>query len=344
MLAPSLVYAKETVTLQLKWTHQFQFAGYYMAKEKGFYDEVDIDVNFLPADTSNPDAFFSVLSGRAQFGITHSGILQQRLDGKPLVAMAAILQSSPYCWMVKSDSDIRAPQDFSNKRISHISRSENAELLVMLERAGVKLEALTLYAGLHPLRDFQRGLVDALQVYVTNEPFQMAQQGVNVRLICPKRYDLNVYGDILFTSEQVLQNNPELVERFQQASLKGWRYTLLNLQEALNITQSKYALDKSMEQLAYEAEMLKSYIEVPGVPIGNMTLNKWEWIADLYGEDRAKSQQALKGFLLYARALDKPVWSWMLIAAVLMTVICIPMYVYLIFFRQRKYKLLRRKE
>ncbi|WP_462150703.1 ABC transporter substrate-binding protein [Pseudoalteromonas xiamenensis] len=335
--------AIENVTLQLKWTHQFQFAGYYVAKEKGFYKEAGLHVNIVPADPSNPDTFFSVLSGRAQFGLTHSGILQQRLEGKPLVAMAAILQSSPYCWMVKAQSGINGPKDFVNKRVSHISRSENAELLVMLERAGVEAKDLALYAGLHPIRDFQRGIVDALQVYVTNEPFQMAQLGIDVRLICPKRYGLNVYGDILFTSEQLLKNNPELAERFLQASLRGWRYALLNLQEALTITQSRYAKDKTMEQLAYEAEKLSSYISVPGVPIGNMTLNKWEWIADLYGFDRDTSGHSLSGFLLYSRPLDKPVWSWMLIAAVVLTIVSIPMYIYLIFFKQRKYKLMRRQ-
>lgn len=340
LLTPS--HALDNVTLQLKWTHQFQFAGYYIAKEKGFYEEAGINVSILEADPNNPDSFFNVLSGRAQFGITHSGILQQRLDGKPVVALAAILQSSPYCWMVKADSGINSPKDFVNKRISHISRSENAELLVMLERSGVQAKDLKLYAGLHPLRDFQRGLVDALQVYVTNEPFQMSQLGVDIHLLCPKRYGLNVYGDILYTSEQLLQNNPDLVSRFVEASLKGWRYALLNQQEALELTHTRYAPNKSMEQLSYEADMLKSYVSVPGVPIGNMTLNKWEWIADLYNLDRDRLKQRLTGFLVNTQQMAKPVWSWMLIAAVVLTVVSIPMYVYLIFFRQRKYRLLRR--
>lgn len=337
-------FALDNVTLQLKWTHQFQFAGYYVAKEKGFFDEAGIHVNILEADPNNPDSFFNVLSGRAQFGITHSGILQQRLDGKPLVALAAILQSSPYCWMVKADSGINSPKDFVNKRISHISRSENAELLVMLERAGVQAKDLTLYAGLHPMRDFQRGLVDALQVYVTNEPFQMNQLGVDINLLCPKRYGLNVYGDILYTSEQLLHNNPSLVTRFVEASLKGWRYALLNQQEALEITHTRYAMHKSMEQLAYEADMLKSYVSVPGVPIGNMTLNKWEWIASLYGLEQQDLKLHLNGFLLNTQKIEEPIWSWMLITASVITLMCVPMYLYLIFFRQRKYKLLRRPE
>ena len=102
----SQLMAQESVTLQLKWTHQFQFAGYYMAQQKGYYDEAGLDVTIVPADQKRPNSFGAVERGEAQFGVAHSGILQQRIAGKPFVAMAAILQFSPYCWMVKETSDI----------------------------------------------------------------------------------------------------------------------------------------------------------------------------------------------------------------------------------------------
>ena len=109
--------AQELVTLQLKWTHQFQFAGYYMAEQKGFYDEVGLDVNIVPADPKRPNSFGAVERGEAQFGVAHSGILERRIAGEPFVAMAAILQFSPYCWMVKESSDIFHARDFINKRV-----------------------------------------------------------------------------------------------------------------------------------------------------------------------------------------------------------------------------------
>jgi len=82
----------DKVSLQLKWTHQFQFAGYYMAAEKGFYKEAGLDVSIIPADPNHPDTFPKVLSGKADFAITHSGILQKRQQGAPVVALGAILQ------------------------------------------------------------------------------------------------------------------------------------------------------------------------------------------------------------------------------------------------------------
>ncbi|MBQ4813433.1 ABC transporter substrate-binding protein [Pseudoalteromonas luteoviolacea] len=332
----SNVFALEPVTLQLKWVHQFQFAGYYLAKQKGFYREAGLDVNIVPAQKHNPDEQFKVLSGQAQFGVTHSGILEQRLLGKPLVALAAIFQSSPYCWMVRADSDIYLPKDFQNKRISHLGRSEGAELVLMLERAGIDIEKLPIYSGLEPLADFKAGKFDALQVYISNEPYKMSQQGVATRQICPKHYGINVYADILFTSEDVYKYRPEMVAKFRSASLRGWRYALANLDEALQVTKY-YAKDKSFEELASEADKLLPFIKAPGIPLGNMSVARWQWIAQLYHLDVVGFHEH-KGMFLYADDSEGELsWSWMLTLAVVLSLLCIPMYIHLVLFKKKHF-------
>lgn len=333
----SPAFALESVVLQLKWTHQFQFAGYYMAVEKGFYERAGLDVSIIPADVEDPDTHFKVLSGQAHFGVTHSGILAERLQGKPLVAIAAILQSSPYCWMVKADSDIYNPIDFKGKRVSHLGV---AELTVMLAQAGIGQDDISLYAGFEPIADFKAGKFDALQVYTSNEPFEMQQQGIAIRQICPKQYGLNLYADILFTSENVLQHRPELVEKFKLASLQGWRYAMLHLQESIELTHQKYATHKSIEQIAYEADKLRPYISPPGVTIGNMSELHWRWIGQIYGLDMAQYDSVRERFI-YELKQPEPLlpWSWMLIAAFAVTLISIPLYLHLIFTKKRRYKL-----
>ncbi|WP_105166663.1 ABC transporter substrate-binding protein [Pseudoalteromonas sp. T1lg23B] len=342
LLVGSISHAQEHVVLQLKWEHQFQFAGYYMAKEKGFYEQAGLDVTIVPADPNNPDTQFKVLAGQAHFGITHSGILQARMQGKPLVALAAVLQSSPYCWMVKESSNIYTPADFINKRVSYLGKAENAELVVMLQQAGVNVAQLPLYSGLYPLRDFQNGLFDALQVYITNEPFQMRQAGVATRQICPKQYGINVYGDILFTSENVIEQKPEMVEKFRQASLKGWRYAMLNMNESIDVIRSQYNPDKSKVQLAYEADAMRPFITQAGIPIGSMSEIRWQWIAQLYNYEPHKYQHELDKFVYHPKTNEEPYpWSWMLVAASLLTVLCIPLYLHLIFSKQQQYRILQ---
>lgn len=317
----------EQVTLQLKWTHQFQFAGYYMAQQKGFYKEAGLDVAILPADPSNPDTFSKVLSGQADFAVAHSGILQQRIMGKPLVVMAAILQFSPYCWMVEKHSDIFHPRDFIGKRISNISRKENAELLIMLERKGVNIGTLTTEVGGNSSQSWLENHIDAMQVYVTNEPYKMRQQGIEYRLICPQKYGINVYSDILYTSQSVIEGKPEMVRAFYLASLKGWRYAMMNIEESVAITHANYATGKSLAELTYEAEILTDYILPPSTNLGVMSMAKWRLIADLYDVEQISFDKIKKDFIYHHQPPEKFTLSWMLIAAIVFSFLSIPLYI-----------------
>src|SRR4051812_44817748 len=79
------------VTLQLKWTHAFQFAGYYAAVEKGYYREVGLDVDIVEAGPG-VDAVSKVLSGAAQYGVSNSSLLLARKAGQPVVVLAVVFQ------------------------------------------------------------------------------------------------------------------------------------------------------------------------------------------------------------------------------------------------------------
>jgi len=98
LLFPSLLFAQEKVVLQLKWFHQFQFAGFYAAKEKGFYQEAGFDVEIRERDIKT-NSTSDVLEGRADFGVSDSSIMVNRLNGKPVVIASTIFQTSPLIFM-----------------------------------------------------------------------------------------------------------------------------------------------------------------------------------------------------------------------------------------------------
>ncbi|HOY72232.1 MAG TPA: ABC transporter substrate-binding protein, partial [Tenuifilaceae bacterium] len=114
----SSAYGKNsnTIVLQLKWKHQFQFAGYYAALEKGFYEKagLNVEIRELPSNTSAID---EVLSGRANYGVACSDLLVQYMNGKPLVLLAPIFQSSPSVLLVLASSNIYTLGDLVNKTI-----------------------------------------------------------------------------------------------------------------------------------------------------------------------------------------------------------------------------------
>src|SRR3990167_11363078 len=95
MLVALPSHALEKVTLQLKWTHAFQFAGYYAAKEQGYYRDAGLDVSIVEA-APDTDPVRRVLEGEAQFGVGTSSLLLERAAGKPVVALAVVFQQSPY--------------------------------------------------------------------------------------------------------------------------------------------------------------------------------------------------------------------------------------------------------
>ena len=86
--------ALDKIKLQLQWKHQFEFAGFYVAKEKGFYADVGLNVEFVEYK-NNTDITQEVLDGNAQYGVNYASIIAQYLNGKPVVLLANFFKQSP---------------------------------------------------------------------------------------------------------------------------------------------------------------------------------------------------------------------------------------------------------
>ena len=105
-----------TVRLQLKWTHQFQFAGYYAAQEKGYYKDEGIDIRILEGG-KDISPIQMVSSGKADFGIHDPEVLFNNPKENPLMVVFATLQSSPYGVISRRESGIRRPNDLVGKKV-----------------------------------------------------------------------------------------------------------------------------------------------------------------------------------------------------------------------------------
>src|SRR5689334_4303655 len=116
ILSARPVRALEQVNLQLKWTHAFQFAGYYAALARGYYREAGLDVRIQEAKPGF-DVVESVVSGKAQYGIGSSGLLLARNAGKPVVVLAVIFQHSPLVLVMRGDNDSQSIHDLIGKRV-----------------------------------------------------------------------------------------------------------------------------------------------------------------------------------------------------------------------------------
>ena len=113
---PQAALALDAVTLQLKWRHNFQFAGYYAAQEKGYYRDVGLDVSFREAHPGD-NPVQAVIDGKAQFGVGSSSLLLARNAGAPVVVLAAMFQHSSQVLITSQRMQSQGIHDLLDKRV-----------------------------------------------------------------------------------------------------------------------------------------------------------------------------------------------------------------------------------
>ena len=278
----TLSLASTNVGLELKWKHQFQFAGYYMAKEKGFYDKAGLDVEILEGYCKS--ALDDVENARVDFGVSSAGLVRERLMGRPFVALGALFQHSPLIWLVREDSNITKLTDFIGKRIMvHEDNTESVELLSMFRQEGIDRKDIEFINTSYDVNLLINKEVDVLYAYLSNEPYQLKLQGVKYKIFNPRDYGIDFYSDILFTSQEMIQKNPEVVKAFRDASLKGWEYAFEHIDETVEVILKKYnTQNKTKAQLLFEANELKKLTLTPMVNIGHMNKERWKKIVQFY--------------------------------------------------------------
>ncbi len=269
------------VVLQLKRKHQFQFAGYYAAIEKGYYSDegLDVEVREYQPGTSVVD---EVVTGKADFGISNSNILIHYINGAPVVVLASIFQTSPSALIARSENNITSPRDIAGKTIEINTKSSGSvEILAMLGLEGIKPSQYQVIEASQSLNKLLNHQTDASEIYLTNEPYFLDKFGIPYTIINPKRYGIDFYAECLFTRQELVRKNPKLVESFLNASLKGWEYALANPEEVAQIIQSKYKTTKTLDHLIYEAQRTKDFVLPNVVNIGHTNRGRWMQIMEI---------------------------------------------------------------
>ncbi len=295
VLLPLPAGALEKVVLQLKWKHQFQFAGYYAAQEKGYYRQAGLEVSILEAGPST-DPVREVLDGRAHFGVSNSALILARARGEPVVALAAIFQHSPFILAARRNGGIRTVHDLVGKRLLIEPHAE--EIFAYLRKEGISEKLLQILPHSFDHQDLIDGRTDVLTAYSTDEPYFFEQKKFAFLEFSPRAAGIDFYGDNLFTSAGQVAGRPERVKAFREASLKGWTYAMQHPEEIADLILARYGRRKSREHLLYEAREMDSLLRLDLVEIGHMNPGRWKHIADTYADlGMMERDFPLEGFL-----------------------------------------------
>jgi NitT/TauT family transport system substrate-binding protein len=243
-LGAGLASAQDKLTLQLKWVTQAQFAGYYVAKDKGFYKEVGLDVTVKPGGPDiNPS---QVIAGGGADVIVDwmPSALATREKGVPMVNIAQVFKRSGMMLTCRKDSGVKTPKDFKGRTLGVWFYGNEYPFLSWMDKLGYKtsgdgnsVKVLKQGFNVDPLLQKQ---ADCISTMTYNEYWQLIEASMKAdELIVFKYEDQGVatLEDGLYALEKSIAD-PKMADklaRFLKASMKGWDYAIKHQDEAVKI-------------------------------------------------------------------------------------------------------------
>lgn len=255
------------ISLRLPWLLNVQAAGYVMAAEKGFYEDAGLNVEILPGGP-NLNSTALVASGANTFGTNDvNGIILSQNQGMDLVMVAACFQRHPGGVISLAKDNINEPKDLVGKKLAYNEGGPWTLTQAMLARAGVSLDDIDLIVS--PSTELLiNGNVDAKTGFTVNEPIAVELAGLPTSVMLPSDFGIETYAEVVFTTRDFADKNPDIVSGFVEATIKGYEYAYEHPEETVEtILGINNQLDPAQQtaQLARQ----KNYV-FTGAPVCNL--------------------------------------------------------------------------
>jgi NitT/TauT family transport system substrate-binding protein len=267
------------------WSPQAQFAGYYMALEKGFYARHGIDLTILTGGPGHGSTE-ALLTGKADFAVLWlATALKQHAAEKPIVNLAQVVQRSAMMLVSRKTSGIRTPEDMTGKKIGVWAGDLALPVQAFFTKYQVNAREIP---QSYTVNLFLRGGVDVASAMWYNEYHTILNTGINpeeLQVFHLYDYGLNFPEDGLYMMEETYENNPELARAFVTASLEGWQYAFEHPDEALAIV-IRYMREANVpSNLAHQRWMLARMKDLimPAngkMPTGKLDKKDFQMVAD----------------------------------------------------------------
>jgi len=282
----------DEVSVRLKWLHQTQFAGIYMADQEGYYADENLKVKIDPVDLDNQVTLNNVLAGDNDIAIgAAEEMIIARSEGKPVKAVAVIFRLNPLVYVSLAEANIQSPKDLIGKTVA-LSPGQGTYLYeammgqLNIDRSQInEVDATTFdvfecwetaYACAH---------------YATNGLARANYEGVDATAIWPNDYGVPFYADVIFSTDEFIAQHPDVVERFVRATLKGWQKAIEDPELA---AEAALKYDAELDK-GFQLEAMK--ISIPLIDTGQDTI----------GFMRPEVWQEMHDILLEQGLIDAPV-------------------------------------
>ena len=258
--------------------------GVYVAQEKGFFEQENLDVTIKHSSGSG-DHLQLLTAGEVQVVSQDAAVLlKRRADpGLPLVAIALIGQRGQQAFVALADSGIETPKDWEGHTVGY-KGAQPPDLFALIAAAGADIDKIELInVGFDP-RVLTEGLVDVYPVFKSNEPNMIRSWGYELNLWDAADYGVPTLGLTYATTDEILENNPEMLANFLRAALKGITYASENPDEAIEIVllYTGPETNEDHQRFMFETELVDAYgkaTEQHG--LGWQTAEQWGALADM---------------------------------------------------------------
>lgn len=266
-----------SVTIALDWLAQPSSGGTFIAEELGYYDEVGLDVTIQPGGT-DASSVKVVGGGGAEFGLEYAtGILEGREHGIEVVSLAPTLQISPEVYIFHAGQDITSAADFAGRtvytQVSSVAWEHIVEQFDLTDVNAVQFQGS--YAA------WGTDETAVAQGYATSDILTLEDQGFDIGTI-PAPNAMG-YGSSIFTTQKMIDENPEVVANFVSATVRGWDYMREHPADAAEILAA-YIQDSDVETILAQIEALEPYVwteETLEHGFGYQTAERWDEITEL---------------------------------------------------------------
>lgn len=299
------------VRVQLNWRHQFEFAAFYAAQAQGYYREAGLDIEFREIGTVT-DLVGEVTSGRAQFGVTNGSLILEHARGKPVLALGALMQHSAVALLASRERGVSSVGDLEGKTVQCPTHSCD-EIKAYLKISGVNIDKIDFVGALADLSidlTDRFETVDATEAYSTSAEYLVKGREHLYILLLPRSAGIDLYGNILFTDDAMLQAHPQLVARFRKATFRGLAYATEHPEEVVDLIISKYnTQNRTREHLLHEARKLHELTRTDLVEPGYMSVGRWGHTRDVYAAIGAlPANYDFAGLIYESEPRTLPVW------------------------------------
>ena len=236
-----------TVRTAFNWTVDVEWSAWYLADSQGHFAQRGVEVEFVHGGPNTPAVAQVLAAGDADIGVASDELqlIKANAEGTDFIILGAMYQRSPsgFCWL--ADTPIATAADLVGKKLGLTTGDEiRVDALFKINGLEPEYETIPMSFDPQPLID---GEADAITCYVTNQPIQLALQGIEAKSAPFSDFGLKAFGDVIFASKQYVDANRDLVVAYLAGLIAGIEANVADPEAVIPLLTDVYGKDVEID-------------------------------------------------------------------------------------------------